>query len=153
MQFNQFYMDHLMVLNLQLRGLSDIIKHGNSLSTRAPWKATAIMLGSYGNFEVLREAIDSFSQIDAKLHCTLHTILGGGLQAPEQNLQLCVLSLCHMDQGGLVQFLQSSEFIRLSHIFYLYPMTMSVYVNLISLLFDYRFEEKIILNIQYLNRI
>lgn len=46
-----------------------------------------------------------------------------------------------------MQFLQSSEFIRLSHIFYLYPMTMSVYVNLISLLFDYRFEEKIILNI------
>lgn len=106
------------------------------------------MLGSHGNFEILRKVIDTFPRAMQKTHSALHIILGGGgLQAPEQ-LFTRVLSLWHMDWGGWVQFLQSSGFtISLSHIFYLSPVPMSGYLNLISCSLDCRFEEREMLNI------
>lgn len=62
-----------MILNSHLRGPSNIIEHDNSLSIKNPWRGAAIMSSSYGNFEILRKAIDIFSRaIKKNSHSTLH---------------------------------------------------------------------------------
>lgn len=109
----------------------------------------------YGNFEILRKAIDIFPRAIKKTLTVLYNFrgLGGGVTGPRvRSSTIRLLSLCHMDWGGCEQFLQSSGFtISPSHISHFSPMLMSGYLNLISCLLHYRLKEKVILNIfQYL---